>query len=231
MAAVLLAPGVWRIPTTPYDLVNSFLVEEADGGLTLVDTGYKRADRKILAALDGLGKDRRDVRRIVLTHAHNDHAGGLAATQAATGAEVVAHDRDASYLRDGTSPALDPTSRAGRWLGRLPTGFAKVEVAETFADGSLLPGGLRVVHTPGHTPGHCSLLHEPTGVLITGDSIFNLRGLRYSPKTFCTDIRLSRDTADRLADLDYATVAFTHGAHISSGAREAVRAFLRGRAR
>ena len=231
MAAALLAPGLWRIPTTPYDLINSFLLEESDGSLTLVDAGLRRADKRLVAAFAELGKDPHDVRRIVLTHAHNDHAGGLAATKAATGAAVVAHDRDASYLRDGKAPALDPTSRAGRWLSRLPTGFPKVEVAETFADGALLAGGLRVVHTPGHTPGHCAFVHEPTGVLITGDSIFNLRGLRYSPKTFCTDIRLSRETADRLADLDYDTAAFTHGAHISSGAREAVRAFLRGRPR
>ncbi len=231
MVAVLLAPGLWRIPTTPYDLINSFLLEEADGSLTLIDAGLRRADKRLLTALAALGKDPHDVRRIVLTHAHNDHAGGLAATKAATGAAVIAHDRDASYLRDGKAPALDPSSRAGRWLSRLPTGFAKVEVAETFADGALLAGGLRVVHTPGHTPGHCAFVHEPSGVLITGDSIFNLRGLRYAPKTFCTDIALSRETADRLADLDYGTVAFTHGAHISSGAREAVRAFLRGRSR
>ncbi len=231
MAAMLLAPGVWRIPTTPYDLVNSFLLEESDGSLTLVDAGLKRADRKIVGALTELGKDPHDVRRIVLTHAHSDHAGGLAATKEATGADVLAHDRDASFLRDGTTPHLDPSTRLGRLFGMLPKGFAKVEVAETFADGALLPGGLRAVHTPGHTPGHVSLLHEPTGVLITGDSIFNLRGLRYAPRTFCTDIRLSRETADRLADLDYETAAFTPGAHISEGAREAVRAFLRGRAR
>ncbi len=231
MTAVQLATGIWRIPTTPADLINSFLLEEGDGSLTLVDAGLKRADKKLLAAITGLGKNPTDVRRIVLTHAHHDHAGGLAATQQATGAQVMAHDRDASYLRDGKSPSLDPSSRAGRFFGKLPSGFAKVEVAETFADDAVLPGGLRVVHTPGHTPGHSSLLHEPTGVLITGDSIFNLRGLRYAPKTFCTDIRLSRESADRLADLDYETVAFTHGTHISRGAREAVRAFLRGRVR
>ena len=233
MAAVQLAAGVWRIPTVPFDLINSFLLEDEDGSLTLVDTGLKHGQKAILGALAGLGKAPEDVRRILLTHAHNDHAGGLAAAKQATGADVLSHDRDATYLRTGTTPQLDRSTAKGRLLNRVRGSFAKTEVAETFQDGALLPvgGGLRVVHTPGHTPGHVSLLHEPSATLITGDAIFNVRGLRYSPASFCTDIRLSRETADRLADLEYSTVAFTHGDHISSGARESVRAFLRGRSR
>jgi glyoxylase-like metal-dependent hydrolase (beta-lactamase superfamily II) len=233
MAAVELAKGIWRIPTTPFDLINSFLLEDDDGTLTLVDAGLKRADKKVLAALAGLGKAPEDVHRIVLTHAHPDHAGGLAAVQRATDATVHAHDRDAVYLQRGKPPQRDASRISGRLMSLIPSSFEKVDVAETFQDGELLPigGGLRIVHTPGHSPGHVSLLHEPTGVLITGDAIFNLRGLRYSPAMFCTDIPLSRQTADRLGELEDAVVAFTHGEHISSGAREAVRAFLRGRAR
>jgi glyoxylase-like metal-dependent hydrolase (beta-lactamase superfamily II) len=111
--------------------------------------------------------------------------------------------------------------------------FLPVDLASSFADGAVLDvaGGLRVIHTPGHTPGHVSLLHQPSGVLVTGDSVFNVRGLRYSPRSFCTDIRLSRQTADRLADETFEVAAFTHGAEIRSGAREAIRAFLRGRPR
>jgi glyoxylase-like metal-dependent hydrolase (beta-lactamase superfamily II) len=233
MAAVQLASGVWRIPTVPFDLINSFLFEDDDGSLTLVDAGLKRADKKVLAALAGLGKAPQDVQRLVVTHAHQDHAGGLAGIQQATGGTVSAHDRDAVYLQRGKPPQLDATRLSGRVMNRARGGFGKVEVGETFQDGELLPigGGLRVVHTPGHSPGHSSFLHEPTGVLITGDAIFNVRGLRYSPALFCTDIKLSRETADRLGELDYEIVAFTHGEQISSGARVAVRAFLRGRAR
>jgi glyoxylase-like metal-dependent hydrolase (beta-lactamase superfamily II) len=233
VAAIELAKGVWRIPTAPFDLINSFLLADDDGSLTLVDAGLKRADRKVLAALAELGRAPQDVQRIVLTHAHNDHAGGLAAVQQKTGARVHAHDRDAVYLQTGKPPQLDTSRLAGKVMTRFRGSFGKVEVGGTFQDGELLPigGGLRIVHTPGHSPGHVSLLHEPTRVLITGDAIFNVRGLRYSPKTFCTDIRLSRETADRLADLEYDVAAFTHGAHVSSGARESVRAFLRGRSR
>ncbi|MCW2599534.1 MAG: fold metallo-hydrolase [Frankiales bacterium] len=230
MAAIELATGVWRIPTAPFDLVNSFLFTNSDGSLTLVDAGLKNAHKKVLGALEGLRRAPQDVTRIVMTHSHSDHAGGLAGTVAATGATVAAHDRDVVYLREGRLPATDPSRWQGRVFGRLPfRGFAKVEVAESFMDGALLEGGIRVVHTPGHSPGHCSLLHEQSGVLITGDALFNVRGLRYSPKTFCTDVRLSRETAQVLGELDYETAAFTHGAHVSRGARDAVRAFLAGR--
>ena len=120
----------------------------------------------------------------------------------------------------------------GRLLARTPGGrFSPVEVDETFADGAELPvaGGLRVVHTPGHTPGHCSFLHPSSGVLVTGDAIFNVRGLRYSFRNSCTDVALSRTSAQRLGELDFEVAGFTHGPHVSSGAQAAVRAFLAGR--
>ena len=232
MTAVELAPKVWRIPTKPYDLINSFLLEDEDGSLTLVDAGLRGGDKKVLTALLALGKNPGDVTRILLTHAHSDHAGGLQRTAQATGARVLSHDREASYLREGKPPTSDRSTAGGRLMARLPgKNFARVEVAETFADGAVLPigGGLTVVHTPGHSPGHCSFLHTGSGTLITGDAIFNVRGLRYAPSMTCTDLRQNRASAARLGELDYGTVAFTHGAPVTVGARQAVRAFLAGR--
>ncbi|MCW2615250.1 MAG: fold metallo-hydrolase [Frankiales bacterium] len=232
MTAVQIAPGVWRLPTAPFDLVNSFLFEASDGSLALLDAGTKRAPRAVLAALDGLGKRREDVTHLVLSHAHADHAGGAEQVVDATGSAVLAHEREAVYLREGRMPRPDSTTRGGRLLARLPAGgFAKVDVAGTFVDGAVLPvgGGLTVVHTPGHTPGHCSFLHASTGVLVTGDALFNVRGLRYSFRSPCTDVRLSRSSAARLGELDFEVAAFTHGAHVGDGAQVAVRAFLAGR--
>ncbi len=232
MRAVQLADGVWRLPTAPAALVNCFLIADDDGTLTLVDAGLKGAERKVIAALAELGRRPEDVRRLVLTHAHADHAGGLAGVRRATGGRVLVHDRDAAHVREGRVPQRDPGTLGGRLLNRLPGGgFERVDVDETFADGTLLDvaGGLRVVHTPGHSPGHVSLLAERTGVLLTGDAVFNVRGLRYSPKSFCTDVRLSRESAARLGELDFGVAAFTHGAEVTRDARAALRAFLGGR--
>jgi glyoxylase-like metal-dependent hydrolase (beta-lactamase superfamily II) len=234
MTAVELATGVWRIPTAPYDVVNSYLFADDDGSLTLVDAGLRRAHTKVLAALDQLGKAPGDVHRILLTHAHADHAGGLKASQQATGADVLAHDREAVYLREGRPPPYNTATLYGRLLTRLPVGgFAKTDVATTFSHGEVLPvaGGMRVVHTPGHTPGHCSFLHTPTGVLVTGDGVWNVRGLRYGPAGSCTDARMSRETAGRLGELDFEVAAFTHGPEVRTGAPAALRAFLAGRPR
>jgi glyoxylase-like metal-dependent hydrolase (beta-lactamase superfamily II) len=221
-AAVRLADGVWRIPTAPGDMINSFALAGSDGGVTVVDAGlkYKAARTRLVAGLRAIGADPQDVRRVVVTHAHPDHAGGLAALVALTGAGVLAHEREAVYLRDGRSP------RTRRGTTRK---FPKVGVTGEFQDGTLLPGGLRAVHTPGHSPGHTALLHEESGVLITGDAVLNVRGLRYAPAFLCTDPDRSRTSADALADLDFEIAAFAHGPELRRGARAAVRALGSGR--
>jgi glyoxylase-like metal-dependent hydrolase (beta-lactamase superfamily II) len=225
-AAVPIADGVWRIPTSVGDFVNSYAFRDADGTFTLVDAGLslRWANRKLRRGLACIGAGPGNVSMVVATHAHSDHVGGMARIAAQTGAAVAAHEREAIYLRDGKVPRFG-NGRGGR--------FRKVTVAEEFLDGTVLPaaGGLRVVHTPGHSPGHVSLLHEPTGVLVTGDAIFNVRGLRYPFDWLCTDPDLNRKSADALGDLDFEVAAFTHGPEIRSGARDAVRAFLRGRER
>jgi glyoxylase-like metal-dependent hydrolase (beta-lactamase superfamily II) len=201
--------------------------------VTLVDAGLRRAGRTILAALEGIGVRPEQVERVVLTHAHFDHTRGLPTLLAATSAAVHSHERDSVYLRDGLSPrtenATGPLKLVSRWLP--PRKLPKIIVAEEFQHQSLLPGGLRAIHTPGHTPGHVSLLHESTGVLITGDAVFNVRGLRWPLPFLCTDFSVNRRSADLLGDLDYEVAAFTHGPEIRHKAREAVRAFLRNKER
>jgi len=228
---VPLAAGVWRIPTLGSNLVNSFAFDEPDGSLTLVDTGYKGSGpKRLAAALEALGRRPDQVRRILLTHAHYDHAGGAARVVAHTGAPIATHTEEAEYLRQGRPPHYQGGNRLGRLLSLWQPKLQAAEVRSTFSDGELLDvaGGLRVLHTPGHTPGHCSFLHEPTGVLITGDSLFNFRDrTSWSFAFFCTDPRMSRDTADRLGDAQYEVAAFTHGPEMRDRARERVREFLR----
>ena len=224
--AVLLAPGIWRIPLVG-DFVNGFLFRDADDQVTLIDMGLKPSGKKVVAALRWIGSDVTDVTRLLLTHAHSDHAGGAAYVAEQTGLGIGVHVDDAAFVRSGTVPAMG--SRLGRLMSRLPgNGFAAVPVAEELSDGQVLPvaGGLRVVHTPGHSPGHASYLHEESGVLITGDAIFNVRRLRWPVRAFCSDFAMTTRTAHVLGELDYTTAAFTHGPELREHPREDIRAFL-----
>jgi glyoxylase-like metal-dependent hydrolase (beta-lactamase superfamily II) len=228
-AAIQLVPNVWRVPTVFWDLVNTIVFKDDDGQITLVDTGYKSAPSRILAALKQIGAGPSDVTRILLTHAHSDHAGGVAELQQKTGAGVLVHVDDAAYVRKGHAPDFDRSLLIGR-LMRDGGKFGATEVAEELIDGQLIDiaGGLRVHHTPGHTPGHVALLHEPTRLLVTGDSIWNMRShTTWSFAAVCNNFAMTKETAHVLGELDYDTVAFTHGPEIRDDAREAVRAFLR----
>ena len=184
-------------------------------------------------ALALLGRQPSDVTRILLTHAHGDHAGGAHAMLEHSGADGVhAHERDVEYLASGRSaPTADSTM--GRLIGRGPTArFSPIENVTPLTDGQVLDiaGGLRVVHTPGHTPGHISLLHEDAGVLITGDAIFNMGSrMRWPMAAVCTSARQNQQSAHVLGELDYAVAAFTHGPEIRDRAREQVRGFLQRR--
>ncbi len=225
---VVLAPGIWRIPLLG-DFVNGFIFRDDDGQVTLMDMGVKASGPKVLAGLAAIGSAPRDVTRLLLTHAHPDHAGGAAHVARATGRAFGIHAEDANHAREGTSPPRDASFRLGRLLNRFARqGFEKVEVEEELFDGQVLPvaGGLRVVHTPGHSPGHCSFLHETSGVLVTGDAIFNVRGLRWPIKTFCTNFVMTTRTAHRLADLDYSVAAFTHGPELRDRPRAHIQRFL-----
>jgi glyoxylase-like metal-dependent hydrolase (beta-lactamase superfamily II) len=229
--AVALAPRVYRIPTLG-DFINSYAFVDDDGQVTLVDCGLRRAPRRIVAGLAYIGKHPSDVTRIVLTHAHMDHAGGANQMVGATHADGVhIHQDDAPYLEEGRNAPPDLTTTAGRIARRMPgSTFAPVPLAQALHDGDVLEvgGGLRVVHTPGHSPGHVSLLHETSGVLITGDAIFNMTSrMRWPAAALCTSWRANQQSAHILGELDYSTAAFTHGPEIRDGAREAIRGFLR----
>jgi glyoxylase-like metal-dependent hydrolase (beta-lactamase superfamily II) len=179
---VEIAPGVHGLGT---EIVNWYLVE-SEGRLVAVDSGLPKFERTLDADLNAMGRKREDVEAVVLTHSDGDHT-GLAQVLREAGARVLIHADDDATLRNPGSKSGDASPihlvpymvRPGFWrfMGHMTRrGGArppKIEGAETFADGDLLdvPGNPRVIHTPGHTLGHSSLVFERLGVLFAGDAL------------------------------------------------------------
>ena len=166
---VYVVPGV---------VANPYIIVDADG-LTIIDTGLPRNEKTILAYVASLGKSARDVKRIILTHSDFDHVGSLAALHKLTGARTYASQIEADAIAAG-KPSRIPKMPAGSFIRRLRFLLMRLffkatpfQVNEILTDGQVLPvlGGLRVVETPGHTPGHISLFAPQVGILFCGDSM------------------------------------------------------------
>jgi glyoxylase-like metal-dependent hydrolase (beta-lactamase superfamily II) len=174
-----------NVHVIPSRIVNAYLIVDPDG-LTLVDTGLGRSGRKILSYMACLGYSPQDMKHIVITHADGDHVAGLAALKAASGARVYASPVEAEAIAAGRMSRELRLRGIYKWLFAAAAPlfkFKPVAVDERLADGQVLPvlGGLRVVATPGHTPGHISLYAPAVGVLFVGDSLVSERdGLRPS---------------------------------------------------
>ncbi|MEZ0069846.1 glyoxylase-like metal-dependent hydrolase (beta-lactamase superfamily II) [Streptacidiphilus sp. MAP12-20] len=209
-----LAPGVIRIPTTRRD--NAFLVD-GDDGFTLVDVGWANAPDAILDTLAELGRKPSDIRRVVLTHAHPDHVQGAAKLRELTGAQFFIHHAEQAWLQNGRVPADGRSGALGRVLDRLPKlHWHPLTADATLTDGDLVPagGGLRVLHTPGHSPGHLVLVHEPSGTLLTGDAVFHRGDLALGPAALAADPQLRAGSLAKIPR-DVRAVGFAHGSALT----------------
>ncbi len=178
------------IPTPFYvGDVNVYLIKEDP--LTLIDAGPKtpEAQKVLREKLKQNGVDFADVRRIVLTHAHEDHCGlAKQIRDEAKNAEIFVHNWETGHLFGRL--AREEHRKLMTRAGVPPTVFE--EMQDIYAEISLLTdalnegefsaledemelefqsGILKVLHTPGHTPGSCSFLREANRTLIVGDCV------------------------------------------------------------
>jgi len=197
---------------------NTYILLDADG-LTVIDAGLPRSERKILAYIASLGRSAQDVKCIIITHADMDHVGGLAALQKASGARTYASKLEAEAIAAGKSSReiQSPGFSPRRLFFALMRPFMKitpVQVDEIVEEGQTLPalGGLRVVETPGHTPGHISLFAPAAGVLFSGDSIVSdQNGLHGSRPGLTWDEVKARESERKQAALGARIVCTGHG--------------------
>jgi len=203
----------------PDVMANTYILVDEDG-VTLIDTGMPRSEKKILAYLATLGKAADDVKRILLTHSDVDHVGALAALVRASGARTYASQIESSAIATGKSSRQSYSSGFSlrRFLFAILSPFFRAEpfqVDEILEDGQTLPalGGLRVVATPGHTPGHFSFYAPAAGVLFCGDSmVVSDKKVLYGSRPEVTwDREQARESVRMQAELGASIVCSGHG--------------------
>ena len=205
----------------PNVVANPYLIIDSDG-LTLIDAGLPGSHKKILGYITGLGRSPSDLKRIIITHADMDHVGGLSAIKRSSGARVYASAIESDAMsKGGPSRKIKPQKTFRRLLMGLAGRLIKsspVTADEIISEGQVLPvlGGLRVIETAGHTPGHISLFSPSTGILFSGDSIISRQeGLVRSLPHLTWDEARADESARKQSSLGARIVCPGHGAVVS----------------
>jgi glyoxylase-like metal-dependent hydrolase (beta-lactamase superfamily II) len=207
-----------------------YLLLEAER-VVVVDAATPGRAGAVWRYLDSLGYPPQAVDEIWLTHGDIDHMGSVAALQAGSGAEVVAHRADAPLVAGQVERELGPLPLAGsyqrlvNWTIRRLLRYTPVPVDKPVVEGDNL-GGWRVVHAPGHTAGSVCFYQEERGIVIVGDALNHRRGrLGAPPPVFTPNMAAAHDSIRRIADLDFEVCCFGHGPPLMREARQQVRAF------
>ena len=177
--------------------VSAYLLYRG-GEAVLVDTGVSDSAGAIEAALSEIGLGWDAVGHVVVTHKHPDHQGSLEA--------VLAQAPEATwYAGAGDISAIDAS-----------TDGVVVGDSESIFD-------LQVIETPGHTPGHISILDAIGGILVAGDALNGANGgVVGANPDFTEDMQLANASVEKLAEFDYEVILFGHGEPVLESGSSAV---------
>jgi glyoxylase-like metal-dependent hydrolase (beta-lactamase superfamily II) len=207
---------------------QAYLILERDR-LTLVDTGAVGSAGQILAAIRRIGAQPNQLRQIVATHYHDDHAGSLAELVERTNARVLVHRLDAPVVR-GEQPQAPPAlSVAERPIyEKIVPGVphappARVDIELTDGDEIDIDGATVVVEAPGHTAGSIAVFMKRKRLLLTGDAVASIDG-KPIVGVFNEDPSQAVISFRKLAALEFDVALFGHGNPLI---REASLAFRR----
>lgn len=226
MKLIEISPEIVQL--TRFGLVNCYLVRENDG-LTLIDTMVGGSANQIYTAANGLN---RPLRRILLTHAHMDHVGSLDALSNKLRSVEVAVGHRESRLLTG-----DFRTEPGEPTDKVRGSFSKVQtVPSALLNEGECYGSLKVIASPGHTPGHLAFFDVRSGTLIAGDALTAVGGLRVSGDgpaifPFANWATWHKPTAlasaRKLAELAPKKIVVGHGKPVMENATQALKEAIR----
>jgi glyoxylase-like metal-dependent hydrolase (beta-lactamase superfamily II) len=194
--------------------------------LTVVDTGMPWKAGKILTYVRKLGEQPSSISTILLTHCHIDHVGSAHELRKATNAKVAIHADDADFLA-GKRALPRPKGVAGS-LFRVPSLFLRFftfrpDIMLTEGD---IVAGLKVINTPGHTPGSISLIEPKRELIFVGDTLWYSEGKIGGPsERFTQDMDQTKLSIKKISELEFDTMLSGHGEPLKSKASERVKDF------
>lgn len=172
----------------------------------LIDTGFPGQIEDIQVEMEKVGVSFDKLKVVILTHQDIDHIGSLPELlqRCRSNIKVYAHELDKPYI-EGDLPLLKDGNVENRPKGK---------VSDTMIDGQELPycGGILILHTPGHTPGHISLYLKQSKTLIAGDSMYSVNGKLggiHAPTTL--NIKEAQESLKKYLNLNIKSVVCYHG--------------------
>lgn len=200
---------------------------QSDLGWTLIDSGPPDFSDIVVAAIARATRGQ-GPSRVLLTHAHVDHSGGLNAVYVQWQPQIFCHAAEAVYVTGERDYRDLSTRNPFFWILRefIPAPNIGLSVTQELQRGESV-AGMVVIHLPGHTPGHIGFLHSTDQAMICGDTVMN-RGGRITPpmRMMTADIKLAQASIQRLGELDFKHLLPSHGQPIIGKGREAMLAYL-----
>jgi glyoxylase-like metal-dependent hydrolase (beta-lactamase superfamily II) len=213
-------------------------VEDQDD-LTLIDPSFLSQLPILEKYLLDIGYDIKNIKRIILTHVHIDHSQAANEVKRKSGAKIYSHWIEARYLGQNppypgppsTQETVEKLEKLGVSMEALRKEYGSIEVEPINVDEEVsdcdMIGSLKVIHTPGHTPGHISLYYEKDKLLLGADSIykhvFGAEGMYISAPQVSIDPVTAIVSAQRLSKVNFDKLLMAHqDSPILEGAREAV---------
>ena len=222
MLTLEIVPHVYQLSIRAANII--LIVEER---LTLIDVGLYGSSTQIVDFIRHLGRSVEEIGLIIITHNHFDHMGGLAELREITRARVAAHK--AGIVNTDEELPFPGGRGIGRLLRFRPFSslrrhlVLKPEDVDILLEGGevLEPlGGLKVIHTPGHSPGSISLFSPGNKLLIVGDALVRSRkSLGLPHKMVSIDRTQAIDSVKEMAELEFDMLCFGHGRPLTKDAR------------
>jgi glyoxylase-like metal-dependent hydrolase (beta-lactamase superfamily II) len=229
-----VAEGVYSIGQKKGGRVHAYLFEHGTE-LTLVDTLFDAPAEPVLDCIRQIGRSPSELKHIALTHAHRSHLGGLATLKRLSGAVVCSHEWEADIIageRLAQPVSMRPSGPLSTYPMRIGLALGRPKHLPCPVDRGLREGDqvgpLRVLHIPGHTPGHLAFHWEERGVLAVGDAVATWPRIDAGWPGFNLNEGQYRDSLGRLAEIEASVIAVGHGEPLTERAAERVAALAEG---